>query len=101
MWVEHTLRTAREAHPIFSTAYGIEQPYELIGQANISEGDLSTFSDAIETALLVHDRIVAVEDFSFSQDPFEEEMYASFTVVLDSAPPMNPQTVEFSNVQVT
>ena len=39
---------------------------------------LSAYQDAISDALLVHDRITAVEDFSFTQDPFDEAVFASF-----------------------
>lgn len=100
MWCEHTLRTARLAHPIYQDAYGVDQPFGLIGQANVADEELSVYQEDIEAALLLHDRIVAVENFEFAQDPFEEILEASFTVVLDAAPPLQPQTLEFTNVPV-
>lgn len=99
VWVEKTLRTAQLAHPIYDDDYGVEEPYELIG-TTLDGQALSGYQEAIETALLYHDRIVAVENFSFSQDPFEETLQASFTVIIDAAPPLEPQPLEFSNVPV-
>jgi hypothetical protein len=99
MWIEKTARTARYAHPIYSDQYGVEEPYELIGQ-QVSEALLTAYEDGLTEALLVHDRIVAVEGFGFSQDPFDEVLYASFTVVVDAAPPLQTQPLEFSNIPI-
>jgi hypothetical protein len=100
MWVEKTVRTDRYAHAIYSDEYGVEGPFDVIGQQADDEL-LAAYQDAITEALMVHDRIVAVEDFSFSQDPFEEELYGSFTVIVDAAPPLEAQPVEFSDVPLT
>jgi hypothetical protein len=100
VWVEKTLRTARYAHVIYSDTYGMEDPFRVVGQQADDEL-LSGYQDAATEALLVHDRITAVENFSFNQDPFDEAVYASFTVVLDAAPPLEAQPLEFSNVPVT
>ena len=100
VWVEKTLRTDRYAHPIYSDEYGMEGPFDVIGNQADDEL-LAAYQDAIETALLVHDRITAVEDFSFTQDPFEEELYGSFTVIVDAAPPLEAQSVEFSAIPLT
>jgi Protein of unknown function (DUF2634) len=101
VWIEKTLRTARYAHPIYSDDYGMEDPYSVVGmQAN--EELLTTFQDAIAEALLVHDRITNVENFSFNQDPFDEGLYASFTVTLDGAPPLeDQQPLEFTDVPLS
>jgi hypothetical protein len=100
MWIEKTLRTARLAHPIYADEYGVEDPDELIGQVLVGEEDLSSYEESINAALTYHDRIISVEDFSFTQDPFEETLYASFTVMVDAAPPLEPQPLEFSDVPV-
>lgn len=100
VWVEKTLRTARYAHPIYSDQYGMESPDRLIGE-QLDDEQLSGYQDAVTEALLVHDRVTAVEDFSFNQDPFDEALYASFTVILDAAPPLQAQPVEFTNVPLT
>jgi hypothetical protein len=99
MWIEKTARTARYAHPIYSDQYGVEEPYGLIGQ-QADDALLSAYEDGLTEALLVHDRIVAVEGFGFSQDPFDEALYASFTVVVDAAPPLEAQPLEFSNIPI-
>jgi hypothetical protein len=99
VWVEKTCRTALFAHPIYSDQYGVEIT-DLIGM-QVDDELLSGYQNAITQALLVHDRIVSVQDFSFNQDPFDEGLYASFTVVLDTAPPFEAQPVEFTNVPVT
>lgn len=99
MWVEKTLRTARLAHPIYADEYGMDEPFALVGTVGEDES-LTEYQQAVEAALLYHDRIVAVEDFSFSQDPFDESLMASFTVVLDAAPDQEPTTLEFQDVPV-
>lgn len=99
VWVEKALRTARLAHPIYDDQYGMDDPTLPIGQAAADEL-LSEYQDSIESALLYHDRIVSVENFTFTQDPFEETLYASFTILIDATAPQEPQAVEFSNVPV-
>lgn len=100
MWIEKTLRTAQLAHPIYADEYGMEDPDALIGQVLAGEEDMTAFEDSITAALTYHDRIISVENFSFNQDPFEESLYASFTVMVDAAPPLQPQPLEFSDVPV-
>jgi hypothetical protein len=99
MWIEKAARTARMAHPIYNDAYGMEGPFDLIG-GRPSQESLADWQEALETALLYHDRIVAVENFRFSQDPFEESLEVSFTVLVDAAPPLEPQPLEFANVPI-
>lgn len=97
-WVEKTCRTARYAHPIYSDGYGVDGG-EIIG-FQINDELLTGYQEAIADALIAHDRIVAVEDFSFNQDPFDEALYASFTVVLDATPPFEAQPIEFTQIPV-
>jgi hypothetical protein len=101
MWVEKTLRTARLAHPIYSDEYGVEgaATFEPVGR-QLDEEILNEYQDALTEALLIHDRIVSVENYSFDQDPFEETLQVSFTVMVDAAPPLEPQPLEFSDVPV-
>ena len=100
VWCEKALRTAKYAHPIYSDTFGAEDPYSLIGQQQ-DDALLSGYQETISDALLTHDRIVGVEDFSFTHDPFEEEVYGNFTVILDATTPFEPQTVEFEAVPLT
>jgi hypothetical protein len=100
VWIEKTLRTAQIAHPIYADEYGVDNPDELIGQTLSGEEDLSAYEESITAALTYHDRIISVEGFSFDQDPFEETVQASFTVMVDAAPPLEAQPLEFSGVPV-
>lgn len=86
VWIEKTLRTARLAHPIYTDSYGMDEPFFAIGQV-----DSATLEDEYVTrvteALLVHDRILAVENFQFSQQPTDDTLYVSFTVSTNANPP--------------
>lgn len=84
MWIEKTLRTARFAHPIYTDVYGVVEPTELLGQPYDGEV-LAAYQEAIVDALTVHDRIAAVDGFSFAHDPMDDALYVSFTVTLDAA----------------
>jgi hypothetical protein len=96
MWIEKTMRTARYAHPIYTESYGVEEPFALIGQP--PSGDLiATWQDAVVEALTAHDRIAAVNAFYYSQDPFSDALYVSFTVVLDADA---EQTIQVDQMQV-
>jgi hypothetical protein len=101
VWIEKTARTARYTHMIYSDEYGVEGGIgEHIGE-QLDEEMLSDYEDGLVDALMVHDRIVSVEGFDFSQDPFDEVLYASFTVIVDYAPPLEAQPLEFSNIPLT
>jgi hypothetical protein len=97
MWVEKTLRTARYAHAIYSSDYGMAEPYAPIGRP-LDGATLASWQEEIQDSLLVHDRIVAVEDFRFNMAPLDDALNVSFTVVLDAAGQLNPQTLEFTDV---
>jgi len=99
MWVEKTLRTARTAHPIYEEEYGVDEPMRLVG-VPLDDAETQAWQESATAALLVHDRIVDVSNFSYSQDPFEETLLASFTVLIDAAPPLGPQSLEFQNIPV-
>jgi hypothetical protein len=85
VWIEKTLRTAKFAHPIYSDSYGMEDPFLLIGYPSQSEliGD---YQQQIVEALLVHDRIIGVQDFAYQQQALDDALYVSFSVVLDGNP---------------
>lgn len=99
MWIEHTCRTAKLAHPIYDDSYGMEDPYEIIGMT-ATGADLTAYQQQLEDALTFHDRIIGVEDFEFTQDPFDESLYASFTVLVDAAADLEPQTLDFTDVPI-
>lgn len=99
VWMEKVLRTAKYAHPIYSDDYGMEDPFELVGQ-DASDELIAAYEEGVTNALLVHDRIVAVEDFSFTQQPFDDSLYVSFTVVLDAGSDAPQTTLTLENVPV-
>lgn len=80
-WIEKCLRTDRGAHPIHPDDYGMERPFDLIGQslASASADDLQA---RIEDALVFHPQIVAVQDLTLDYDPDDYVLQVSFTVVL-------------------
>lgn len=82
MWVLKALHTARLAHPVYTEDYGVELPFDLVGGRVTPEG-IGRYAAAVTDALLVHDRIAAVEDFAFSYDPDDDALEVAFAVVLD------------------
>jgi hypothetical protein len=83
MWIEKTLRTARYTYPIFSEDYGMADPFAMIGQP-FSADLIGDYEEQVLQALLVHDRIVSVENFSYQQA--DDALYVQFSVVLDGNP---------------
>lgn len=81
VWVEKTVRTARNAYPIYSSDYGIDT-VDLVGQPFDPEL-LGQYAQAVEAALLVHDRINAVKKFTFTHDPLDDLLEIGFTVLID------------------
>ena len=82
VWIEKTLQTARLAHPIYSDEYGVDNPWEPIGQP-FSPGVAGRMERGIKEALKVHDRITDITDMTFDGSPTMNELYVSFTVVTD------------------
>lgn len=94
VWVEKTLRTARYAHAIYSDSYGMEEPFG--AESNVATADVvGIYQQHVTDALLVHDRIADVQDFFFQTDLSSEQLYVSFTVVLDG---QDQQTVQVSGI---
>jgi phage baseplate assembly protein W len=79
LWIEKVLRTARFAHPIYSDSFGVQMP-DLYGQP-FDPGIAAQLASAYTEALLVHDRIADVTDFTFAAE--DEALYVSFRVVTD------------------
>jgi len=99
VWVEKTLRTAAYTYPIYTDSYGIDTSEPIIGET-WSDEMLGPLQDVVTEALLTHDRITDVTDFSAYQDPFDEILYASFTVVTDATTTGQAQTLDFNNVPI-
>lgn len=63
------LHTARFAHPVFTDAFGMEDPEDLIGEVHV-EDRIGDYERRVREALLALDeRISDVTDFSASYDP--------------------------------
>jgi hypothetical protein len=82
-WVEKALRTDRGAHPVHPDGYGIERPFDLVGQP-VDTNQAAALHERIREALVFHPRISDVTDFSSDFDPDEEYVSVAFTVHLDS-----------------
>lgn len=92
VWIEKAVRTAKYAHPIYGDEFGMEDPFALIGEPYTSEL-IGEYVTQVTDALMLHDRINSVTDFNFTQDPFTDQLYVSFTVVLDDDD-VDPVTVD-------
>jgi hypothetical protein len=89
-WIAKALVTARGAHPIYSSSFGVERPHELFG------GPIEQFpeGEAIARwteALLRHPRITDVTDWEIDTATLgdEEVVLVDFTVEIDSADTLN------------
>lgn len=82
-WAQNALLTRRFAHLIYSDAFGLELDDDLIGSAltPITQAD---YTAAVVEALLVHDRIASVDDFTFTHDPDEDFVVVNFTITTDA-----------------
>lgn len=67
-WCLMALHVARYESPVFSDAFGIEDPDSPLGEFAVGE-ILSDWQRHIVEALLVHERITSVENFSLDWDP--------------------------------
>jgi Protein of unknown function (DUF2634) len=95
MWAQMALRTARYAYAVFSDQFGMEDPDELIGALNVTEL-LADFAARAVEALLVHDRISAVEGFNPVWEPANRcVVIPLFRLVLD-----NQQRVALTDTRV-
>ena len=81
MWIIKTLSTARGAHSIYSDTYGINL-HDWIGSS--AAGGVRA---AIENALLAHDHIRSISDFTSSVE--NELLEASFAVNLTNGTSLN------------
>jgi hypothetical protein len=83
VWIEKALRTAKGTYPIYSEDYGVDDPDILIGYVT-DPALIGDYESQTETALLQHDRIVAVENFVYQ--PVDDQLYVQFQVTLDTDP---------------
>lgn len=82
MWIAKCLVTARGAHPVHPDGYGLEFPFDIIGNP-FDSFDAADLEERIETALTFHPRITGIEDFETVYEEGDEALFVSFTVLLD------------------
>lgn len=68
MWCLMALHSARYAHAVFSDDFGMERPEEPLGEL-LDDEAAAEYAERAQEALLVHDRIAAVENFEATIDP--------------------------------
>jgi hypothetical protein len=84
-WVLMTLHSARYAHRVFSDEFGMERPDDGIGELRTAEM-VSDFEQRFREAVLVHDRITALENFEATYDPTQGVLTITyFEIVTDEA----------------
>lgn len=82
-WCVKALQTAQGAHVIYPSDYGMREPNRWIGR-RLTGADYAQMETDVHDALTFHPRIVNVVDFLAEQDPNQEYVEVSFTIVLDT-----------------
>lgn len=92
-WVLMAMHSARYAHSVFSDNFGMEQPEQGIGEM-IGAEVISDFEQHLREAVLVHERITALDKFKASIDPTTGDLTISyFEVVTDE-----DEVISFSDI---
>lgn len=84
-WILKAVYTARLAHPIYSSQFGVDDPVAIIGEPVSASGEAQAlYEESVRAALLAHDRITDVSEFAWPEpDPDSEYLEVSFAVVTD------------------
>lgn len=82
-WIGLALWTASGAHAVHPNGFGMEDPFLMMGVPFDAEVQAETIRQ-IRAALLVHERITAVERFVVTED--DGAVYLSFIVMTDEEP---------------
>lgn len=94
LWVEKCLSTERGAHPIHPPGYGLASLSDLYGgPVTAPPADLE---QRISDALTFHPRIASVTDFGVTDDPDDEYVSVTFSVVTD-----RDETIPIPPIQVS
>lgn len=95
MWCLMAIYSARYAHGVFSDEFGMEHPEVPIGELPSDEA-AADYGRRLEEALLVHDRVVAVENYKATVNPLEGVLeIETFDVVTDE-----DERIQFAGVMV-
>lgn len=83
-WVMMTIHSARFAHAVFTDGFGMELPDSILGEvADIAE-KVSDWGQRLREAVLRHDRVTGLENFSATYDEDNGIVYVNnFEVVTD------------------
>lgn len=95
-WCIKALQTAQGAHPIYPSDYGLADANRWVGK-RLTTADHARLEAAIHDALTFHPRIIDVIDFDAYQDPDQEVLEVSFTVVRDDGETTDVETVLFGD----
>lgn len=92
-WVLMAAHTARYAHKVFSDEFGMERPEEGVGELSGTE-IVSDYEQHLREAVLVHDRITALDKFVAAVDPLSGDLIITyFEIVTDEE-----EVISFSNI---
>lgn len=82
-WILMVVNSARFAHAVFTDEFGMEHPEQGIGDLRAAQ-IVSDYEQRLREALLVHDRITALQEFRASYDPTQGVLFITyFEVVTD------------------
>lgn len=82
-WCLMAVHSARYAHGVFTSNFGMELPDSLIGEATDISGKMADWGERLRRALTVHERIVAVSEYEATWVEEQNVVVISFTVVTD------------------
>jgi hypothetical protein len=84
-WILASLHTAAGAHASLPVGFGMEDPNDVIGYADPEEA-LADWEERVREALLMHDRIAAVDSIELEWNASEGIIYLRrMDVILDEA----------------
>lgn len=82
-WCLMAIYSARFAHPVFSEQFGMEEPESPLGELIDVAEFVSDWGARLTEALLVHERIAAVENIDATFDPDQQLISFAFEIVTD------------------
>lgn len=81
-WCLMAAHSARYAHSVFTAAFGMEEPDSPIGEVTLIAEETSDWGERLAEALLVHDRVIAVDAVELRAE--DDALYIDgFEVVTD------------------
>lgn len=90
-WILMAVHTARFAHSVFSDDFGMEEPEKGIGELRSGEM-IADYEQRLREAVLVHDRVTALENFTASYNPIEGVLTITYFEVVTDEGEVIPMT---------